>query len=74
MGQGLTPSEIKKLSVSERILIVQEIWDSIAAEQKSLEVTEAQRDELDRRIAAHEASPNEGRSWEEIKHRLKAPK
>jgi putative addiction module component (TIGR02574 family) len=55
---------------TERILIVEEIWDNIAAEQESSAVTEAQRDELDRRIASHHASPNEGSSWEEIKRRL----
>jgi putative addiction module component (TIGR02574 family) len=72
MEERLTPLEIKKLSVAERILIVEEIWDSIAAEQESLTVTEAQRDELDRRMASCHASPHEGSSWEEIKQRLKA--
>ena len=67
-------SEINTLSVSERILMVQEIWESIAAEQQSLAVTEGQKTELDRRLAANKVSPNEGRSWEEIRHRLKASK
>jgi putative addiction module component (TIGR02574 family) len=70
MEQSLPPSEIMKLSVAERILIVEEIWDSIAAEQESVQVTEAQKAELDRRIASCDASPNEGNSWEEIKRRL----
>lgn len=74
MERCLAPSEIKKLSVAERILMVQEIWDSIAAEQESLAVTEAQKAELDRRIASYNVSPDEGRSWEEIKHRLEASK
>jgi len=74
MERCLAPSEIKKLSIAERILMVQEIWDSIAAEQGSLAITEAQKTELDRRIASHDASPNEGRSWEEIKRRLEASK
>jgi putative addiction module component (TIGR02574 family) len=56
------------------MLIVQEIWDSIAADQQALDVTEAQKAELDRRIAAHDAAPREGRSWEEIKQRLKSSK
>ncbi|MGA3117470.1 MAG: addiction module protein [Syntrophobacteraceae bacterium] len=70
MERCLTPSEIKKLSVAERILIVEEIWDSIAAEQESVQLTEAQKTELDRRITSCDSSPNEGRSWEEIKRRL----
>ncbi|MFZ0932589.1 MAG: addiction module protein [Syntrophobacteraceae bacterium] len=70
----MTPSEIKKLSVAERILIVEEIWDSIAAEQESVELTEAQKTELDRRITSCDSSPDEGGSWEEIKRRLKTQK
>jgi putative addiction module component (TIGR02574 family) len=67
---NLTTSEIKKLSVAERILIVEEIWDSIAAEQESVQLTEAQKTELDRRITSCDSSPDEGQSWEEIKRRL----
>jgi len=74
MEQSLTPSEIKKLSVAERILIVEEIWDSIAAEQEAVQVTEAQKAELDRRLASYDASPNDGKSWEEIKRRLETGK
>ena len=74
MERSLTPSEIRRLSIAERILIVEEIWDSIAADQESMEVTEAQRSELDRRLASYNASPNEGKSWEEIRRRLKAEK
>ena len=74
MEQSLTPSEVEKLSVAGRILIVEEIWDSIAAEQESVHVTEAQRAELDRRIASCDASPNEGKSWQEIRRRLETAK
>lgn len=56
MEDSLTPSEIMKLSVAERILIVEEIWDSIAAEQESVQLTEAQKTELDSRIASCDSS------------------
>lgn len=62
--------EIKKLSVAERILLVEEIWDSIAADQESVKPTEAQRQELDRRLEAYHTSPEEGSSWEEIRRRI----
>ncbi len=74
MERPLTPSEIKKLSVAERILIVEEIWDSIAADQELMEITEAQKKELDRRIASSNAAPNQGKSWEETRDRLRAGK
>jgi putative addiction module component (TIGR02574 family) len=40
---------IEELSVAERIQLVEEVWASIAAEQESVGITEAQREELDRR-------------------------
>ena len=62
--------EILKLSVSERIQLVEEIWDSIAAHPESLPVTEAQKAELDRRLADYRANPSQGRTWEEVRDSL----
>jgi putative addiction module component (TIGR02574 family) len=59
--------EIASLSVDERLRLVEAIWDTIAAEPGQPEVTEAQRQELERRLAAHAASPEEVVSWEEVK-------
>ena len=67
-------SGIKAMSVPERILVVEEIWDSIAAEQDSIPLTDAQRDELDRRLDAFDASPDEGSSWQEVKSRIQRQK
>lgn len=59
--------EIKKLSVSERILLVEEIWDGIVdAEGDSLSLSAPQRAELDRRIDAYRENPEPGKSWHEI--------
>jgi putative addiction module component (TIGR02574 family) len=61
---------IDRLSLAERILLVEEIWDSIAAEAETLEVPQSHKDELDRRLAAYHAAPQAGASWEEVKARL----
>lgn len=61
---------IDQLSVAERILLVEEIWDGIAEEINASELTQAQKDELDRRLAAMESNPQAGSSWEEVKARL----
>ena len=47
--------------------MVEELWDSIAADSSAVPLTEAQRTELDRRIAEHEANPDDVVPWEEIK-------
>jgi len=64
--------EIRKLSVAERIQLVADIWDSLVAEGEgeALPVTEAQRRELDERLARAEADPGAGKPWEDVKERL----
>jgi putative addiction module component (TIGR02574 family) len=74
MSNPLQSSDFGYLSIPERILIVEQIWDSIAAEQASLPLTDAQKSELDRRLDACRQSPNEGASWEEVKSRIQAKK
>ncbi|MBI3006181.1 MAG: addiction module protein [Ignavibacteriales bacterium] len=60
-------NEIKKLSVAERILLVEEIWDSIARENEAFELSDSQKKELERRSQSFSSNPALGRSWEEIK-------
>jgi putative addiction module component (TIGR02574 family) len=74
MSSPLQSSDLSDLSVAERIIVVEQIWDSIAAEQAALPLTPAQVAELDRRLAAHRKSPGEGASWEEVKARIQAKK
>ncbi len=71
MSPTLKALGIDQLSVAQRILLVEEIWDSIADEQAEIPLTEAQRQDLQRRIAAYEANPKAGSSWEEVKARLR---
>ncbi|MEA3317032.1 MAG: addiction module protein [Bacteroidota bacterium] len=54
--------DILKLSVSERILMVEAIWDSIAEKDNKLELTDETKQLLDQRITAHKNNPNEGSS------------
>ena len=61
------PLDISQLSIAERMIVVEQIWDSIAAEQAELPLTPAQEAELDRRFEAYRKSPEEGDSWEEVK-------
>ena len=67
MDLSTTLAEIVALSVDERIRLVEAVWDSIAAEPGQPALTEAQQQELERRLAAHTASSEEVVPWEEIK-------
>jgi len=46
--------EIFSLSISERIQLAEDIWDSIAADQNAVEITDMQKNELD--VIFHEHS------------------
>ncbi len=71
MSTTLKSLGIDRLSTAERILLVEEIWDSIAAEAEQLPLTEAQKQDLERRLASYEANPEAGSSWEQVKARLR---
>jgi putative addiction module component (TIGR02574 family) len=47
--------------------LVEDIWDSIAADSAALPLTDVQREELDRRLAEHETNPDDVVPWEELR-------
>jgi putative addiction module component (TIGR02574 family) len=65
---------LKELPIDERIKLVEELWDSIASDQKALPLTAEQKAELDRRLDAYEFDRNRGRlateSIAEIRRKL----
>ena len=63
----LVLKEILKLSVSERVQLAEDIWDSIVASPESFPVTDAQKRELDLRRDAHSKAPASTRPWEEVR-------
>jgi putative addiction module component (TIGR02574 family) len=67
-------TKLSKLPVDERIKLVEELWDSIASDQKALPLTDEQKAELDSRLDAYEADGNRGRlateSITEIRRKL----
>jgi putative addiction module component (TIGR02574 family) len=59
-----------ELSVPQRLQLVEELWDSIAAVPSSVPVPEWQKEELDRREAEHLRNPDAVLTWEEVKERM----
>ncbi|MBI3563267.1 MAG: addiction module protein [Gammaproteobacteria bacterium] len=49
------------LPLEERIKLVEDLWDSIAADQQALQLTDEQKAELDRRLDAYDIDKNRGR-------------
>ena len=63
-------SDVLELSVSDRLKLVEAIWDSIADAPEALELSDAQRAELDRRLEEYERNPSAGSPWGEVKSRI----
>jgi len=55
----------KKLSIPDRIVLVEEIWDTIAEVSQAFELTDAQKWELDQRLELARSNPGQGRTWED---------
>jgi len=66
--------KIDELSVDARLRLVEDIWDSIAAEQDRLPLTTKQRQQLDFRLEAYRLDKNPGvpgfEAIERIRNRL----
>ena len=69
---NLDMEAIRKLRVSERLALVEEIWESISDDPGSVPVSEAQLAEARRRLAEHDADPTTAVPWDEAEKRLRA--
>jgi putative addiction module component (TIGR02574 family) len=65
-------ADILRLSVSERIQLVEDIWDSIAEVPDSIPLTDEQKAELDRRLDAYHKNPHAGSPWSVVRERFKS--
>jgi len=64
----LTP-ELARLSPRQRLDLIEALWDSLG--DKDVPVTEAQRAELDRRIAGFEQDREQSVSWDQLSAELR---
>ena len=69
---GATIEDLKRLPVSVRIQLVEDLWDSIAEDPQALGLTPEHIAELDRRLDALEAQPRAGTAWEVARERILA--
>jgi putative addiction module component (TIGR02574 family) len=67
MGVSVKTLGIDRLNVDERLALVEEIWATICADAKAFPLTDAQRAELDRRVADDDAFPHDVVPWDEVK-------
>jgi putative addiction module component (TIGR02574 family) len=66
----ITAADTLNLSIPERIILVEDIWDSIAAEADPLEITEEEKRIIDKRLDAYHKNPEAVSPWEEVYQRI----
>jgi putative addiction module component (TIGR02574 family) len=62
---------INDLSAEERLNLIAELWESLSKTPGAVPLTDAQREELDRRLDDLERSGSEGIPWEEVLRQIK---
>ena len=62
----------KGLSLPERIELMDALWESMVEDGYEPPLTDAQAEELDRRLKAHQENPDDVVDWETIKAEMDA--
>jgi putative addiction module component (TIGR02574 family) len=58
---------IDRLSREDRLALLEEIWESLRVEPGQSYLTDEKRRELKKRLAEHEANPDDVVPWEQVK-------
>jgi len=66
--------EIDGLSTSEKILLVEDLWDRIAVDESSVPVPQSHKKELDKRLRRYKSHPGNLLSLEELQARIERRK
>jgi putative addiction module component (TIGR02574 family) len=60
------------LSPSEKLQLVEDLWDDLASNPSDVPIHDWQKEELARRKANLARQPDSGLSWEEVKRRIRS--
>jgi putative addiction module component (TIGR02574 family) len=63
--------EINKLNLSEKLLLIEDVWDSIALNNAELPMTEWQKQELDRRYREYKAGNQNLHDWQSVHEKIR---
>jgi putative addiction module component (TIGR02574 family) len=63
--------DIASLSLEERLRLLDELWESLSRTPEAIPMTNAQREELDRRLDELDREGPIGIPWEEVHRRIR---
>ena len=58
------------LTAEERLELLERLWDSLVDTPERIPLTDAQKEELDRRLDDFEHDPSIGIPWDEVRKRI----
>lgn len=67
---SLLSEQILPLTIPEKLKLIEDIWDSVVVDADQIPLNQAQKQELDRRLASYQKIENQGESWEIVKQRI----
>jgi putative addiction module component (TIGR02574 family) len=65
------PASVFDLSPAEKLQLVEDLWDDLAAAPEAVPIYDWQKEELARRKANFEKNPSPGVTWEEVQARIR---
>ena len=71
MNPHANHADLFKLPAEERLQLAEELWESVAAEQEQVPVSDEVVRILRERWADYEANPESAIPWEEVRRRLR---
>jgi len=65
-----TIPHVNRLTAAEKLILVSELWDDLAAHPTEVPVSREQIAELERRMEEYHRDPSQVTSWEAIQQRI----
>ncbi len=61
---------LQELTNSEKILLAEDLWDSVASNEQLFPITKDQKNILDKRLAKYSLNQDSGDSWQNVRNRI----
>ncbi len=61
---------LQELTNSEKILLAEDLWDSVASNEQLIPITEDQKNIFDKRLAKYSLDQDSGDSWQNVRNRI----
>ncbi len=72
MPLSFSDPDVNGMTVQDRLELIERLWDSIPDGEIASAMPEWHHEELDRRLAAADANPEQGIPWEQVQTRLRS--